>query len=536
MPGRGSARHGARRRRLRRGSVRAVAACPVGERLASGSARLLPGSLAGEDVKKILLALVAMLAVLVAVLLGRTLTVAAPVAPAAPSEVRTVDGDAVASRLAEAIRFRTISHQDRDAFDPAPFEGFVEWVESTYPRLAGALTREIVNDHSLLFTWEGSDPRLAPILLTGHHDVVPVIPGTEGKWTHPPFDGVVADGYVWGRGALDDKSAVIALLEATTLLVEEGFRPARTVYLAFGHDEEIGGADGAGAIVARLRSGGVQLAWSLDEGSFLLAGILPGLDVPVASINVAEKGYVSIDLVASGEGGHSSMPPRQTAVGVLAAAIVALESEPMPGAVEGLSAEMFDALAPHVPFAARIVLANRWLFGGLLESVLSARPTTNAMVRTTTAATMLSGSIKENVLPIEAVGTVNFRLHPRDTVDDVVAHVTSVIDDERIEVRPGEKGGAASEVSSTTSEGYALIGNAVRSIEPDAIVVPGLTVGGTDSRHYGQIADDAYRFNPMVVTTADAAGFHGTNERISIDNLVRATRIYARLIELGAAP
>jgi len=487
-------------------------------------------------VKKVLVALVAVLTVLIAILLGRTLMVAAPVASAAPSEVRAVDGDAVASRMAEAIRFRTISHQDRDAFDPAPFEGFVAWVESTYPRVAQALTREIVSDHSLLYTWEGSDPQLAPILLTGHHDVVPVIPGTEEKWAHPPFAGVVADGYVWGRGALDDKSAVIALLEATTLLVEEGFRPARTVYLAFGHDEEIGGRNGAGAIVELLRSRGVQLAWSLDEGSFLLSGLLPGLEAPVASINVAEKGYVSIDLVASGAGGHSSMPPRQTAVGVLAAAIVALEAEPMPGGIEGLSAEMFDAVAPYLPFAQRVVVANRWLFGGILQSILSALPATNAMVRTTTAPTMLSGSIKENVLPIEAVGTVNFRLHPRDTVDDVVAHVTSVVNDDRVEVRPRGAGGPASAVSSATSEGFATIGRAVRSVEPDAIVIPGLTIGGTDSRHYGQIADDAYRFNPMVVTTEDTAGFHGTNERISIENLVRGTRIYARLIELATAP
>ena len=501
-----------------------------------GSATLLPSPLAGENVKKILLSAVVLLAVLGAILLARTLMLAAPVAAEAPSSMRAVDGDAVAGRMAEAIRFRTISHQDPAAFDPAPFEDFVAWVESTYPSVSRVFSREIVNDHSLLYTWEGSDPQLAPILLTGHHDVVPVIPGTEAKWTHPPFGGVLADGYAWGRGALDDKSAVIALLEAATLLVDEGFRPARTVYLAFGHDEEIGGRNGAGGIVALLRSRGVHLAWSLDEGSFLLSGLLPGLEVPVASINVAEKGYVSIDLVATGVGGHSSMPPRQTAVGVLAAAIVALEAEPMPGGIEGLSDEMFDALAPYLPFAQRIVVANRWLFGGILESILSAVPTANAMIRTTTAPTMLSGSIKENVLPIEAVGTVNFRLHPRDTVDDVIAHVTSVVDDERVEVRPRGTGGPASDVSSATSEGFSAIGRAVRIVEPAAIVIPGLTIGGTDSRHYGQIADDAYRFNPMVVTTDDIAGFHGTNERISIENLVRGTRIYARIIELAAAP
>jgi carboxypeptidase PM20D1 len=470
---------------------------------------------------------------LIAVLVVRALTLT-------PSEVAggsgggiPVDAKRVATHLSEAIRFQTISRQDPETADPAPMEAFIAWLERTYPRVRAGLRRERVADYSLLYTWEGSDASLRPILLTAHYDVVPVIPGTEELWEHPPFGGEISDGYVWGRGALDDKSAVIAQLEAATLLLDAGFRPARTIYLSFGHDEEIGGRAGAAGVTELLRSRGVRLEWSLDEGSFVIDGVFPGVENPVASINVAEKGYVTIDLVARGEGGHSSMPPRETAVGILAAAIVKLQENPLPGGIEGLVAESFDALAPHMPFLPRLLLANRWLFGGLLERILSANPTTNAMIRTTTAPTMLSGSVKENVLPIEAVGTVNFRVHPRDTPEGILEFVTRVVDDERVEVRLRE-GGGASEVSSTQSDGFRDIGDSVRDVIGSAIVVPGLTVGGTDSRHYGQIAEDAYRFNPIIVTREDISGFHGTNERISIENLVRGTRVYARIITRAA--
>jgi carboxypeptidase PM20D1 len=482
---------------------------------------------------KALLAVGSALVLVIAVLLARTLTLTAPEVTGGSGGGIPVDAERIATHMSEAIRFQTISRQAPQTSDPAPMEAFIAWVERTYPRIGTELRREHVADYSLLYTWKGSDESLRPILLAAHYDVVPVIPGTEDLWEHPPFGGEISDGYVWGRGALDDKSAVIAQLEAVTLLLEAGFRPARTVYLSFGHDEEIGGGAGAAGVTELLRSRGVRLEWSLDEGSFLIDGVFPGVEDPVASINVAEKGYVSIELIARGEGGHSSMPPRETAVGILAAAIVKLQENPLPGGIEGLVAESFDALAPHMPFLPRLLLGNRWLFGGLLESILSQNAATNAMMRTTTAPTMLSGSVKENVLPIEAVGRVNFRLHPRDTPEGVAEFVTGVVDDQRVEVKL-RRGGSASQVSSTQSDGFRDIGDSVRDVIGAAIVIPGLTVGGTDSRHYGQIAEDAYRFNPMIVTSEDISGFHGTNERISIENLVRGTRIYARLITRAA--
>ncbi len=483
--------------------------------------------------KRIFALLAAALAALAVVVVARACTFAPPqLEPVAPVEL-DVDGEGAARRLAEAIRFRTISHQPGTPSDPAPFEGFIRWLVDTYPEVHLALLRERIADHTLLFTWPGSDRALAPILLTAHYDVVPVIPGTEDAWQHPPFAGDVVDGVVWGRGALDDKSALTTQLDAATHLLRAGFRPRRTIFFSFGHDEELGGRVGAAGVVEHLKAQGVRLAWSLDEGSFVIDGMLPGLELPVASVNVAEKGYLTLELVARGEGGHSSMPPARTAVGVLAEGIVRLQGAPLPGGVDGVTAELLDALGPHLHWTARLAFANRWLLGSLLDKALAGTATSNAMMRTTTAPTMLSGSIKENVLPIEAVATVNFRLHPRDRAEDVIAHVERVVAGLDIEVRAGTSS-PPSPVSSTDSEGWHAIVRAIRETQGEVIVVPGLTIAGTDTKHYSQISDDSYRFNPMRVGPEDLTGFHGTNERVSIDNLARATRFYVQLIKHAA--
>jgi carboxypeptidase PM20D1 len=484
-------------------------------------------------VKKLIVVLAAGLGLLAAIAIVRALALPTPEPwdglPPAPS----FDREPIGAHLAEAIRIRTISNQD-GVVDAEAFESFISWLAATYPEAHRALGLERPGKYSLLYGWTGKDAELRPILLTAHYDVVPVIPGSEGDWVHPPFEGVVADGYVWGRGALDDKSAVVAMMEAVTQLLAEGFVPERTIYVSFGHDEELGGGNGAGAVTELLRSRGVELDWSLDEGSFLIEGFFPGVEKPMAMVSVAEKGYVTLDLVARGTGGHSSMPPSRTAVGELAEAIVAVQESPLPGGLDGNTAELMDALAPHVPFGFKLALANRWLFGELIESALFRMPTANAMMRTTTAPTMLAGSVKENVLPIEAVGTVNFRVHPRDTVAEVVAHVKGVVDAEEIEVRRRGVGSESSEVSSTDSDGWRHLGAAIRAVYGDVVVVPGLVVGGTDSRHYGQIARDAYRFNPMVVSGDDISGFHGTNERIALDGLHRGVGVYVELMRRSA--
>ena len=445
-----------------------------------------------------------------------------------------IDESLAAQHLSEAIRFRTVSHQRPEDFEPVEFEGFIEWVARTYPEVHQALTLTRHGEYTLLYRWQGSDPALAPVLITGHYDVVPVIPGTEKLWTQPPYAGVVQEGIIWGRGALDDKSAVIAQLEATTHLLSAGFTPKRTLYFSFGHDEEVGGPRGAGAVTEYLREQGIQLAWSLDEGSFLFDGMLPGVEPLMATINVAEKGGVTLNVVASADGGHSSMPPRQTAVGRLAEAITRLENTPVPGGLTGLSEQMFDTASRYMPFSYRLLFANRWLFDGVIDDQLSALPFGNAMLRTTTAPTMLSASTKVNVLPIEAVATVNFRVHPRDSVEDVVNHVKAVVENEFVKVQVSDDiGRAASEVSDWESQGFADVARSVRQVYGDVVVTPGLMIAGSDSRHYGQVADDAFRFNPMTVTPEDLTGFHGTNEKISVTNLAQGIRTYVQIIRNG---
>ncbi|MFI2811758.1 M20 family peptidase [Microbulbifer sp. JSM ZJ756] len=485
--------------------------------------------------KKALLAVAGLSLLLATVLLVRTASYSAPAPVDTTADTHAPDEQQIARHLSEAIRFRTISADMESASTRAQFAAFIEWLAATYPAIHTAMPPQQLgvdteHPYTLLFTWPGQREDLAPILLSAHYDVVPVIPGTEGEWRHPPYGGIVDDTHIWGRGTLDDKGAAIALMEATTTLLEMGFQPQRTIYISLTSDEEIGGDHGTAAVVQNLQDEGIQLAWSLDEGSFLLDGFIPGVDQPVASINIAEKGYLTVDLVARGRGGHSSMPPRETAVDTLAAALVRLKQEPLPGGLEGVGAGMFDAVAPHMPFGKRLLFANRWLFGGLIESVLEDQPGTAAMLRTTTAPTMLSGSIKDNVLPIEAVATVNLRVHPRDTIDGIVKHLEQVIDDERVKVRVRE-GRSASRVSSKDAAGFQAIAAASRATYGPQVIAPGLTIGGTDSRRYEEVADNSYRFNPMVVTSEDTHGFHGTNERISIDNIVGATRFYRQLME-----
>lgn len=476
---------------------------------------------------------VVLVAVLLVVVTVRTLTYGSAGADrtSGARDTIAIDEGRVLQRLGQAIGFPTISRQPPEPIDESAFEGFLLWLETTYPQVFATLEARRIGGYSLLLTWRGRTDDADPVLFAGHYDVVPVIEGTEDRWTHPPFAGHLADGFVWGRGALDNKNAVVALLEAVDWMLERGEHPQRTVYFSFGHDEEVGGEAGAAAVVAHLRDAGVHLAWSLDEGSFVYRNMFPGVDAPIATINTAEKGSVNLRIVATAAGGHSSMPPRHTATGRLARALVALEDNPLPGGLEGLAGESFDAIAPHMPWLPRTMFANRWLFGGLVESQLEALPFAAAMMRTTTAPTMLSASPKVNVLPIEAVATVNFRVHPRDTVAQVVSYVEDLVADEHVRVEAGP-GSEASPVADPRSEGFTLLAQAVRSEFPGVVVAPGLLVAATDSRHYARIADNALRFNPMVVTAAEVDGFHGTNERISADGMVTGVRTYIRLLRM----
>lgn len=446
-------------------------------------------------------------------------------------DLPSVEMEVLAEKLSRAIKFRTVSARDYPSGRPTDFAEFVAWLGEAFPNATGALDRKLINDLTPLYRWDGSDSTLRPVLLTAHYDVVPVEDKGGTRWEYPPFEGRVADGFVWGRGAMDDKGALVAMLEAVEVLVADGFEPKRTVYFSFGHDEEIGGAEGAAVVADYLQSQDIQLEWSLDEGSAVLRDMIPGLEKDVASINVAEKGYITVDITANGAGGHSSLPPRKTAVGELAVALTKLQAEPVEGGLTGVSAEFFDALGPNFTLIQRVLFANQWLFRPILERALSGSPATDAMLRTTMAPTMLSGSAKENVLPQEAVATVNYRLHPRDSVEDIVAHTHKKIDNPEIKV--ALRGGFqrdASEVAASDNNAFGVLSRTFGQVFGDVIIVPGLTIAGTDSRHYARVADNSYRINPFVMTGDDIPRLHGVNERLSLEDLERATQFYAVLM------
>jgi carboxypeptidase PM20D1 len=448
----------------------------------------------------------------------------------APAPLR-VDAEGVASRLAQVIRYRTISHEDRGRLDADAFRRLHRALERSYPRVHASLRRERVAELSLLYTWPGRDPSLRPVLFAAHLDVVPVDAGSAEEWTHPPFDGVVEDGLVWGRGAIDDKASVVCLLEALELLLATGYRPERTVHLAFGHDEEVGGDDGARAMAGLLGERGVQLEWVLDEGGVITRDFVPGIADPVAVIGVAEKGSVSIDLEVAGAGGHSSVPPRRTAIGELARAVATLVDEPMPAHVDGVTALFLDHLTPELPLALRLVLANRWLFAPLVVRGFERVPALDAMLRTTIAPTLLEAGVKENVLPVRARALVNFRIHPRDDVDGVVEHVRRVLD-ERVRLRVGARTTPRepSPVSPVDSDAYRVLRRSIREVFPGVAVVPYLMLGGSDARHYQGLTRSVHRFGPYVFGREALKLTHGTDERIRVSELVGAVRFYVRLV------
>ena len=471
------------------------------------------------------------LVLLVSVVLLRTVSLTSKQVQAGPAIDVPLDGQEMAERLAQAIRFQTISHQDPAQFRGEEFVGLRQYLEQAFPLAHAALTKEVVEEHSFIYTWKGQQEGLKPILLMGHTDVVPAESGAESGWAWPPFEGRIAEGYIWGRGSMDNKNAVLGVLEAVEVLLKEGFQPRRTVYLAFGHDEEIGGQKGAPRIAALLHSRGVELEYVLDEGLAITEGVVPNVSKPVAMVGIAEKGYVSIELTVESEGGHSSMPPKHTAIGILSKAILKLEHNQLPLRMDVPARQLFGALAPEMSFAMRMVFANLWLFGGLVKRQLAASPATNAMVRTTTAPTMLEAGVKDNILPTKARAVVNFRLLSGDSVTDVIEHARQAVDDPRVEISPLKGfGGEPSFVSDTESLSFCALEHTIRQVFPKVIVAPGLVVGATDSRHYADLTSSIYRFTPMWVRPEDLDRVHGTNERISIEDYQQAVRFYMQLI------
>jgi carboxypeptidase PM20D1 len=322
-------------------------------------------------------------------------------------------------------------------------------------------------------------------------------------------------------------------MEAAEALAASGFKPRRTIYFLFGHDEEVSGS-GAEAGIALLKSRGVSPEMALDEG-FMIVSPSPLTGKTMGFIGVAEKGYISLEITATGEGGHSSTPPRDSASVRLARALVALDENQLPADFsQPPVSDLMRAAAADMPFLQRMAFANLWLFSGLIDAQLSDVPAGNAMIRTTMAPTMLSGSAKENVLAQRASAIVNFRIHPNDTEEKILAHVrrvTAAIPGLEISIgRQGIRGAGASAVSPTDNRPYAVLASVAEAIADGAPAAPGLVLGATDARYASAITSNVYRFAPAILSPADLTGFHGTNERLSVENMGRLAEGYALII------
>jgi len=467
---------------------------------------------------------------LLVLLLVRTIRFRPPVKRISTAVLQfPADPEVVARKLSAAVKIPTISFPEPDTEREKAMLALHAELERLFPLVHAQLRKEIINGYSLAFHWKGKQAGNAG-LITAHMDVVPIEPGTENDWTHEPFSGAMADGYVWGRGTLDIKCHMICALEAAEMLLTEKYVPEHDLWFAFGHDEEIGGKQGADRLVQWFSEKGIHFAWLVDEGGVVSDGVLKGVDRPIALIGVGEKGFANVKFTARDGGGHASMPPPHSALGRIATFLHKLEQTPMKARLIPPIRTFLGGIGREMPFGIRFILANLWLFEPLFIKVFTASPAGNALLRTTTAVTMAEASNAPNVLPQRAQAVANFRLLPGDTGDSLLAHLKAIAKGMDIEMEFLQMDNPST-LSSPDHPAFKRLADAAGSLYPDAIVVPYLVLAATDARKYESVADNQYRFTPYRIEQTDLKRIHGTDERISVDNLNRCVAFFRYMME-----
>jgi carboxypeptidase PM20D1 len=420
-----------------------------------------------------------------------------------------------------------VSNVDRSLVDYSTFRGLHEFLQRSFPLVHAKLEKKVINEYGLLFTWKGSDAARKPVLLMAHQDVVPA---AEENWKYPAFSGAIEEGYIWGRGTLDDKGSLLAILEALEFLLKGGYQPSRSIYIASGFDEEVGGHEGAGKIAEYLKAQGMQFEYILDEGQLAVKGVMPGISAWIALVGIAEKGYISLELSTEQRGGHSASPPPQTTVGILATAVAKVQNNLFPLRLTSAATGLFKYLGPEMRFPMKMIYANLWLFGSLIKKSMSAGATA-ASLRTTTAPTMFNGSPQDNVLPMRASAVINFRILHGDSIQSVTDRVAKLIADPRVKITPlGHDNTEPSPVSRLDSPAYSVVNRTIREVMGDALVTPTLVQGKTDSIHYRELTESSYRFVPERVPGMELGSLHGFNERVSVNNYAEMISFYIRLL------
>lgn len=442
-----------------------------------------------------------------------------------------VDEGAV-QRFQGAIQIPTISYPDRA--DTTNMLAFHRYLETSFPLVHQNLEREIVSELSLIYKWKGRNSTQEPALFLAHMDVVPIDEASASSWNFEPFSGQIEDGYILGRGTMDDKGSVLSILEATESLLAKGFQPQEDIYFAFGHDEEIGGKDGAVKMAEQFEQAGQNFSFIIDEGLVVITDGLSGINKPIGLIGLAEKGAMSMTLtVKLDKGGHAMMPPKETAITILSEALVKLKDNPPSTQFNTSVEKMFDHIGPEMRWPEKLFFANQWLFRPLIAKSLSKSNSANALIKTTLAPTIIQGGIMDNVIPSKAEAIINVRIIPGETVESVVEYVRKTINDPRvtIESEAVNRPRNPTDISPTDHIGFEAIHQSILEVFGDVIVAPGLVIGGTDSRHYSEVSNAIYRFMPVMVSNKDLEGIHGINEKLSVENYKSMVKFYQRLIE-----
>ncbi len=474
----------------------------------------------------VLYIILGLLGLFIAVILIRALLFRPKAAIPVMEEEVSFDADGAIDALQKLIRCKTISYYDPSLEDEEEFEKLIALLPELYPEVFRVCSFDCLPDRALLFCWKGKRHD-GPSVLMAHYDVVPV---QEDAWEKPPFEGIIEDGVLWGRGTLDTKVTFNGVLSAANGLIRQGFTPERDIYFAFSGGEEVNGK-GAANIVRWFEERGITPALVVDEGGAVVENVFPGVKKPCGLIGIAEKGMMNVTFRVESAGGHASAPPPHTPMGVLSQACCAVEDKPFPMHITKPAAELFDTLGRHSSFLYRIVFANLGLFRGVLNLLCRKNGgEMNALLRTTVAFTQSKGSSAPNVLPTSAQMVANLRLNPADSVEKAAKRLHKIVGNDKVEITV-DRSMEPSPISETDCPAWNKVAKAVAATWKGCIVAPYLMVQCSDSRHYRDLSNHVYRFSAMALTAEERRSIHGNNERIPLETVTRAVEFYIRLMK-----
>jgi carboxypeptidase PM20D1 len=474
---------------------------------------------------EILIFIAAALGLLLAFILIRALLFRPYPQKAVPPFTLEIDQDRAVENLTKMIRCKTVSYLDTSLEDEGEFEKFRALLQECYPQVHRHCQLQRVGRTGLLYHWPGKSAE-KPTVYMAHYDVVPA---EEDTWEQPPFAGVIKDGCLWGRGTLDTKGTLCAIMEASEHLIGQGFIPANDIYLSFSGDEETNGAS-ASEIVDVLAANGIKPYMVLDEGGAIVQGAVPGVREKCALVGTGEKGKLHLKFTVRSKSGHASAPPARTPIGILAKAVCAVESKPFRFHMAGPAREMFDILGRHAGFGIKLVFANLKLFSPLLSlATKKAGGEFNALVRTTVAFTKMKASDTVNVFPAAASVEADVRMMEGDTRDSVIAALKQRIGNDAVEIEALN----AIEVrpfSPIGTEPWQRLEEGIRQVWSGTLVAPYMILACTDSRHFTRICPNVLRFCAMELSAQERKMIHGSNERIPLHKVETTVKFFTCML------